>query len=557
MSDIDIHPTEHGVYAAAELNGAVWLSLDGGVSWLRLLNPLAGNFGPDSNDEDILLEVETRIEDLVGDIEDPSEFEVDEGEDSVDEIQSMIGDAAEQVRSELRSDPWFLEQEEVMKGRPDVARPRVWFTEDGRLFVGRADGLYHTTDLGQTWELVLDVAVTSLAHLASRGLWVAGTQDGVRFSTDAMEGSFWIDAEDGTEGIHIFDLTAAEEGIYAGTSDGLWLAHDAQTWRKLGVDDAILSVHGDPDWELGLWFGTKTNVQRSDDGGLHWRPTLGAPLHSMLDMIRVGPGHLLAVTADGPWESMDGGTSWLPLVRGLSDPDCRGLTVRKSLVLLASDEGVFRAEPAQERGPEDEEFVMAKPQEWIPIGILLDEASTREGLVAAGKSRRVWASALPQVTLDAVYSPEPPSLHYNAGIVSGGFDAGTSQDRGGDFRANIRLRWTPLGRHGSYSTGEGDVERIHVLIGNDGEVYVDDGTNPHVMEARLNRRATVLRQNLASQVTDLYFARAELIEHRPRMTETSLHDQIDHELLIQELEAQLNILTDGAVSRWENSHQGG
>ena len=95
------------------------------------------------------------------------------------------------------------------------------------------------------------------------------------------------------------------------------------------------------------------------------------------------------------------------------------------------------------------------------------------------------------------------------------------------------------------------------MIGNDGEVYVDDGTNPHVMEARLNRRAAELRQTLADQVTDLYFARAELIEHRPQMDETSLLDQIDQELLIQELEAQLNILTDGAVRRWENSQHGG
>ena len=153
-----------------------------------------------------------------------------------------------------------LEHERVMREASSAARPRVWFGKDGLLFVGRADGLYRSTDL-QSWNRGPDVAVTALAYLEQRDLWVAGTQDGVRFSVGALAGQAWIDAEDGTEGVMVFDLAAAEEGMYAATNTGLWFASDAQSWTQVAHSDlTILSVLPDPDWEQGLWLSTPGNI---------------------------------------------------------------------------------------------------------------------------------------------------------------------------------------------------------------------------------------------------------------------------------------------------------
>jgi hypothetical protein len=566
MSDVAFDPENPKIVVAVALDGEVFKTLDGGKNWLSVMRGLAGSGSPTqegADQEDVLLNVEARLEEIIGEVDDPNDFTFSEDADevTVDEIESVVGEAADEVRLETSSSPWFLEQANVMNEHPSSARPRVWFTEAGLIFVGRADGLFRSTDL-DSWDRVLDVAVTALAYLPNRDLWVAGTQDGIRFSVGSLAGQAWIDAEDGTEGVMIFDLAASDEGMYAATSKGLWFATDLQYWQLVGHEDTVfLSVLTDDHWERGLWLSTAENLFRSDDGGLTLRENFGAPIHGVISQMLMGPGHVVVAGSDGPWETLDGGTTWTPISRGLSDPMTRSLDWHKGLVVVASNEGLFRLEPILESETASADEEEGTPDDfggliddWIPVRVLVEAALGRPGLSSRGGNVRALSTILPILTVEARYRSEG-ALDYDAGLSSSGsMVPGTIAEKDGEFSALARLQWTPMGRKQSSTTSDsGDSsagnDRVWVMV--DGsQVAVGDGSNPWVMSQTVSRRVVDYRNRLASDVTDLYFARAELIRARPLMGTDSVLEQVELELKLDELEARLDFLTVGAVRRW-------
>ena len=566
MSDVAVDPERPTTIVAVALDGEVFKTVDGGKHWQSVMRGLAMSGSPTvaaPDQEDILLNVEARLEEIIGEVDDPTDFTFSESDDevTVDEIESIVGDAADEVRVETRTNPWFLEQSKVMQEHASSARPRVWITEAGLSFVGRADGLFRSTDL-DSWDRVLDVAVTALAYFPTRDLWVAGTQDGVRFSVGALEGQAWIDAEDGTEGIMIFDLAASEEGMYAATSKGLWFATDLQYWRLVGHENTVfLSVLADDSWDQGIWLSTAENLFRSDDGGVTLQENFGAPIHGVISQILMGPGHVVVTGADGPWETLDGGTTWTPISRGLSDPMTRSLDWHKGLVIVATNEGVFRLEPVlkSEMAPQEENSESSTNLEailgrWVPVQALLEAALRRPGLSSDGGGIRGLSTILPVLTVEARYHPGS-GVKYDAGLSSSGsLVPGSAMERSGEFTARALLQWTPMGRKQSsttsdYGGGEASNERVWVMV--DGsQVAVGDGSNPWMMAQTVSRRVVDYRNRLTSSVTDLYFARAELIRARPMMGTDSVLEQVELELKLEEIEARLDFLTAGAVRRW-------
>jgi hypothetical protein len=438
------------------------------------------------------------------------------------------------------------------------------------LFAGRADGLHLSEDMGETFEQVLDVAVTSLTELNSPAMYVAGTADGVRFSTKAMGGYVWIDAEDGTEGVHIYDLMSDSTGVYAATSIGLMFAADAQTWRvRLETDEPALSILADPDWDGGLWFSTSGSLYRSDDAGRTATEAPGAPVHGVVALRRVGPGHVLASGSDGPWESLDGGIHWLPVVRGLSDPACRGMASHKALLMLASDEGLFRIQPIRgEDKPGDGPLAnigLAAPElAWIDVQPLIDSSLARDGVATPALGGRIGRYLAPTLTIRGQMSPYRRTYIGGSsddivslpgadlfGDATDTYSGGLAADSTTRLRSQMKfalyteLRWTPPGKSSAASSS------ITVDVDADGDIFVDDGQSPQMLAARVTRRVTEYRNSLALQVTDLYFARQQLLLETGELHTASLLDQVQFRLQVAEIEARLDYLTDGAVSRYD------
>lgn len=533
ISDVSTHPAHPDLVATADLDGGVWLSPDGGAHWHLVLPPLATG-GELSRDEDILREVEARLEEV---LENPDDAELDallEGEEITEEQEEELverarqaaEEAAEQVRGELQADrEGTLDLADDAPVDPAV-RPRVWVGPTGGLLVGRADGLLVSDDLGESWSRAVEEPVTALVRLPERGVWVAGTPDGFLLSTD---GRLWSEAAAGPA---VHDLAVAEAGVYAATSDGLWFAEDGRAWVPVGATrERVLAVLPDP--EGGLWFATEEALFHSDDRGAAPRPVPGGPLPGVRAMLRLGPGHLLVASAEGPWESVDGGVTFEPILRGLTREETRDLDGGGRDVLLAAADGVFRLAPVSE---EIASSTRLGTEDFVPVEVLVDTAVARRGLEEP-RSRgviRFLGSAAPRLHVEARYTPRGDLTYTQA--------SGTARGVEGTFRAVARLEWSPAGRRSG--------TEIQAII-LDGDVYVDDGRDRSLITARLNRQALAYRQHVVQDITELYFARAELMGRAPLVRAESLHARVDHEIRIREIEARLDVLTEGAVSAWQ------
>lgn len=556
MSDVAIHPDEQGLYAATTLEGTVWITLDEGRSWVSVLPGLGSALGETSTEERVLLEVESRIEELTGDLgldevdealdpddyaDDPDALEAAQQdlEDRADQLQQESADlarsAVDEVQTELQSDPWFLEQASVLEGSRTAARPRVWFTSRGWLVVGRADGLWITKDLGGSWTHVLQGLPCSALLERADGTLLVGTSDGLRASRDL---AIWDDPDDGTEGLRIYELVAAHGVIYAATERGLWTSDGLAGWDRVpGLDEPVLAILADPFWEGGLWLATPRTVLRSDDAGVTTREPLGAPLGWVVSMVLVEMDHLVAAGNDGTWESLDGGTTWSPVAQGLSNPETRGLAIRDDVLLLTSEEGVFRLGPEQPVVPDDlTRDMQAAMEGFVPVGLLLDATLLRAELQASPGRR--WAAALaPDLQVEGRYQTRDRLLYEP--------ETGSTRELDAIWQVAMRLQWTPPGRQST---------ALFVHSGGEGGVSVLDASAQAVATSSVSRGSTEYRSHLAGLVTEMHAARAELISAWPVVRQASILDQTLHALRIQELEAQLDALTEGAVSRWRHGH---
>ena len=187
-------------------------------------------------------------------------------------------------------------------------------------------GVWKSTDFGQVWTSIFDGQPTgSIGALA-----VATSNPDVIYVGSG-------------EGLQRPDLSVGD-GIYKSIDGG-------QTWRHLGLSDgrqigALLVDPRDPNRVfaavLGHPYGPngERGVFRSTDGGQSWHKVLykdentGAidlafdpsnpqTVYAALWSARQGPweyGNAFTGTGSGLYKSIDGGTNWRPLARGLPKP---------------------------------------------------------------------------------------------------------------------------------------------------------------------------------------------------------------------------------------------
>ena len=171
------------------------------------------------------------------------------------------------------------------------------------------------------------------------------------------------------------------QGMFAGTSTGLYQSADGTSWSPGSGDLAsrqIFSLAADPAAASTLWAGTDDGVYRSDDAGAVWSKVPGSPggvVHAVL-VSRSGTvlagadsglfvsadrsswtpaaagsgavfalagngasGELVAGSANGVFASGDGGASWTAETNGLANPVVFSLAYLGDGTLLAGTSG--------------------------------------------------------------------------------------------------------------------------------------------------------------------------------------------------------------------------
>lgn len=494
-------------------DGAVWLSADRGATWTQVLRPRGTLLG-EPDDEDVLLRVETRFEDEldVGDAIDPDDVETDPDEatdgleDAIDDARDVAEAAIDEIDAERRADATV------------AAGHFVAFSTTGALFVGRPDGLY-TTDPTGTLLRVFAAPITALA--AWNEHWVAGTPTGLHASFDD---TVRFEAP-------IVAVAAGPDGIVLATPDEIWRSGDGTGWlREATLDTPALALARDPDTGR-LLVGHADGISEVGDG-LLGPPLSGSP-EGAAEIVRVGPRHWVAVGRGGVVESLDDGRRWAVLEGGLIVRIGTGLSAFGGVVWMAGPDGLLRLAPIAEA------IAAVAVAPWISPDVLVDAAMARPGLSVpdAFRAQRWVASALPRLTVDGRLQPGG-GLDYDAG-------SGTERASRADWMVQVLLHWEP---QRSRVTGD-EIEAVGfdgVVV--EGDVYLEGEVE--AMTSRLSRDAARYAQDIARDVVRLHAARQAAMRDREALADRPLRELVFHELRIREIEARLDALTAGAVSRF-------
>lgn len=226
-----------------------------------------------------------------------------------------------------------------------------------RLYAGLDDGgIYTRSPAEQEWQFLpteeplASAAVLSLAVSPDGQHLYAGTLGhGVFASRDG--GKTWSAEFSGAYAPNLALNPANPKQVVASLGRELARTRDGgQSWQILPVawaQDEVGSLLWLPDGTLGAGAG-QGGFYHSLDGGDTWvegRTSL-VGRGGVLDLARVGDGHLLAGTWGGVYGSRDGGETWQDLAPALGPPLARTLLNQAGELLLGTQAGLFRWQPA-------------------------------------------------------------------------------------------------------------------------------------------------------------------------------------------------------------------
>jgi len=273
--------------------------------------------------------------------------------------------------------------------------------KDGAVYAGSfGHGIFRTLDQGATWASagsgVTDPFILSLAVTKEDAIYAGTFRGGVFRSRD--KGQSWHPVNDGLKRLEVKALMAANDGLYAGTGDGVYRLNTAEDrWGVVttGLDDVLVQAlarspdgtlyagtsgkgivrfsRNTPGWvrmrhglksseglienfvrvllidkEQGILAGTfDGGVFRSADGGVTWRSiSRGLPNGSIRGMVLFGQD-LIVATGNGIFKTTDKGKSWMPMNKGLANLAVQSLLGSEGGSLYAgTSEGVFRSDDA-------------------------------------------------------------------------------------------------------------------------------------------------------------------------------------------------------------------
>ncbi len=526
--DIALHPQAPGIWVAVQEDGTVWVTVDAGDSWFEVLEGDGTRFGSTSRDEDLILDVQARIDELSDRMGEAATDE--EAEDLTNEAAAAAQDVALGVQGEIEQGLWFDDRGGSVLAR--VGRVRVSFTASGVLMVSRPDGLHVSPDLGATWIPVLDSPVSHAVETEAGEILAVGPV-GAWTSTDLIT---WTSTT--------LPLSSAptdlvvDGGLWVSSPDGLWLRRDG-VWQPLPTGPEPLTARpADPTPYPALVVGTPEDIFRAAPYDQEVAPVLGGPMPSVHDIERAPDGSLIAASAAGPFESRDQGRTWQGFSDGLDDPTVEAVAIRGAEILLVGTSGVWRLDPRAEVVPERPQ----RPAELPPFASLNDliYTSTTRRELRQRIGRRAVAALFPELQLEYYQVHDEGPTWYNND------PGGTLYSIDGYWRAQIRLTWRPNRQRTSTSFNVETADDMSVVVVGD-DVVVAGEEAPLILYSKVSRGAAAYRSVLVNQITELYRLRARLLLEAPPQ---DVRKAVLRQLNLAEVDAKLDVLTEGAVSAY-------
>jgi hypothetical protein len=526
--DMSCHPADPTRWAMVREDLSVWVTDDRGLTWQQVL----GDVGRASTDEDVLLGIDARVQEVTEggfDLGD-ADYDLDESEfeDAVSGIiDDALADAADQATGDMASDPEFLTGQAGVQS----AHGRVFYTDEGTLFAAIGERLHMSLNDGRTWTMVLDERVYGIHRVGA--MYVALTADGARV---ALHPRAWFDVLDGTEGQNFVEAVHVGGMLVAASDEGLWATSNGETWSRWSESRApIFGLVNHPEQPDRVFGITPEGVALSTDGARSFSSII---LYSrqVTGLTMPVPARLVVVREGAALETLDSGRSWHPLQHGLERISEGRIAPRPDggLLLGTLDGGWALIRDRRLVG-------LTAPAPWIEVESLLDAAQTRDPLRAPnlGASMRMARYFVPRLRVAAgVWGRNGPRWRATHG---------TDAFRDQDWTVKVELEWV-TGSRGVDGDFE-SVPSVDVAI-IDGEPFVMTGETSVAAAARLSWVDARYRADVSQQVVNLHRTRNDLVSERTAILRERLFRRVLHELHIAEVEARLDALTDGALNRW-------
>jgi hypothetical protein len=506
VADVAVDGSGLGWLAVRD-DGEAWYSPDGGQTWAVVLPPVPG---AEVSKEDVLLDVESRMNELLDELGVGSEY--------VSEEEIEDADLAEELKADIQGGS--VQRDASAVGARSV--PVALVSTARALAVGRSDGLWTSDDGGLTWQHVFEEPVIDASERGYQ--WLVLTEDAVWTRRD---GASWTReaalGEEPTDAAHGIGSAFAVAGnrLFERGVDGTWSDRGAVDREGRLADDG----------KGGVWIVSSSGTDLQQQGV----PAVGS---RPLDAIRLTSGRLLVAARVGVFEWSAGEDGWSVLGDGLGELHPRGIATWLAETaehpVIAAAEGVFRLEP-------EKAAALQRDDAWVNIDALIADADARHTRLTGGErlgpSSQWLRYTLPQVRV--------VGFRDVGGGVQSRLDGGIESDRSLRTGAWIYLTWTPP-RRNLVAAGDAAV----AFDGEDFDVYAGD-VDQWMMLGRTSRDATRDRLALLEQVGALY---AEGLRLRREMDAVkagrTLQQRVDLMLRLQEVEARLDTLTDGTVSRY-------
>ena len=228
---------------------------------------------------------------------------------------------------------------------------------DGTVYAGSfGHGIFHTQDRGATWipvgAGVTDPFILSLIVLKDGSVYAGTFRGGVFRSRD--NGRSWQQVNEGLKRLEVKALMAAQDGLYAGTGDGVYRLNVAtDQWSVVagGLEDVLVQAlvrSEDGTFYAGTSGKGVVRFKGGDKAGwVRMRQGLKSSEGLVENFVRVlaidrGQGILAGTFDGGVFRSTDGGVTWHLVSRGLPNDSIRGIVLLGQDLIVATGNGIFK-----------------------------------------------------------------------------------------------------------------------------------------------------------------------------------------------------------------------
>jgi len=265
-------------------------------------------------------------------------------------------------------------------------------------------GLFRSEDRGATWtksgEGVADPFILALATGKDGAIFAGTFRGGVFRSRD--RGKSWQAINSGLKHLEIKALLAAGDGVYAGTSDGVYRLAATDRWSVVttGLDDILvhtLALSSDGTLFAGTSGKGIVRFKAQSTGWVRQQNALKGHEGMTENFIRVltidPEGSIYAGTFDGGvFLSGDGGVTWQPISRALPNDSIRGILFNSRGLFVATGHGIFKTtDRGRQWVPLNKGLTSMAVQVLIESGAGVLYAGTSDGAFRSDDDGRTWS----------------------------------------------------------------------------------------------------------------------------------------------------------------------